>query len=151
MLTKCNILSDLAVQIFVTGMFHIGPENDSSLSLVSDALVGLPCVYLWVTGWTSKYTLYAVVIRLLRFLRSGKFSAEIKKKYRLHRWRVQLHGMKYGCDLKAWNWTKALWSGNLRRQQLWHGCLHCRWKESRGSFFFFVHPPICLSLLCILQ
>lgn len=51
--------------------------------------------------------------------------------------------MKYGCDLKAGNWTKALWSGNLRRQQLWHGCLHYRWKESRGSFF----PSLSVSIV----
>ncbi len=111
------------------------------LSLVSDVLVGLPCVYLSITAWASKYSLYVAVVCLLRFLRSGNFSAEIKKEVLIVPTQSSTPAMKYGCDLKAWNWTKALWSGNLRRQQLWHGCLHCRWKQSRGVLFSL---PVCL-------
>lgn len=103
------------------------------------------CVYLWITGWAFKYRPCVVVFCSLRFLRSGNF--QLKSKRGIDRgWRkVQLPRMKYGCDLKAWNWTKALWSGNLRRQQSWHGCLGA--DESRAEEFLPARlPSVCLSV-----
>lgn len=97
------------------GMFHIQLQIYSLLSLASDVLEGLPCVYLWITGWASKYTLYAVVCSP-RFLRSGNFSAEIKKLYRLHRRRVQLPKWsmaviwRSGTELR--HFDQETWGGN---------------------------------------
>lgn len=57
--------------------------------------------------------------------------------------RVQLPEWSMDVIWRLENWTKALWSGNLRRQQLWHGSLHCRWKERGGRLFFFL-LSVCL-------
>lgn len=137
---KLQLSSNLVVLLFVTGMFHMQLQIYSLLSLASDALEGLPCVYLWITGWASKYTLYVVVICLQRVLRSGNFSAEIKKLYRLHRRRVQPPKWsvaviwRFGTELR--HFDQEIWGSN--------NCdmLVFTVDESRDISFFFLSVSI---------
>lgn len=116
MLTNCNVPSDLAVPLFVTRMFHIWPLNESSLSLVSDVLVGLACVYLWITGWASKYSTICCCHQLAEISEKWQFSAEIKKRYRLHWQKVQLPEWsmdviwRLGTELR--HFDQEIWGGN---------------------------------------
>lgn len=104
---------------------------------------GYPRVYLWITGWASKYTLYVVVTCSLRFPRSGNFSGEIKKLYRLHRRRVQLPKWsaeviwRLGTELR--HFDQEMWGGNSCDMVVFTA------DESRDVFLL----SYCLYLLCI--
>lgn len=112
-LTNCTAPSDLAVPLCDTRMFHIQPQNDAPLS--SDVLVGLPCVYLWITVRASKYSLCVAVVCLLRFLRSGNFQLKSKRS-------IDCTDGKFNSQNEVWMW---FWrqGTELRHfdQDIWRG------------------------------
>lgn len=81
----------------------------------SDVLVGLPCVYLWITVRASKYSLCVAVVCLLRFLRSGNFQLKSKRS-------IDCTDGKFNSQNEVWMW---FWrqGTELRHfdQDIWRG------------------------------
>lgn len=115
-LMNCKAPSDLALPLCDTRMFHTEASERWWL-VVAGYSRGDPVFISELQA--SKYCLYVAVVCSQRFSEKWQFPAKNQKKevsIALTE-KVQLPKMKHGCDLKARNWTEALWSGNLRRQQ----------------------------------